>query len=59
METITLIHVQIVHKEVVKTGVMEIANGSMDSVTQKVCKPQSLKTGNVFESGTRPTMENI
>ena len=51
--------VPIAQKEMVLVGVMEIANGSMDSVTQKVCKPQSLKTGNVFESGTRPTMENI
>ena len=31
-----LIHVQIVHKEMVLAGVMVIANGSMDSV--KVCK---------------------
>ena len=38
-----LIHVQIVHKEVVLTGVMEIANGSMDSVNKKVCNPHFLK----------------
>ena len=42
-----LIHVQIVHKEMVLTGVMEIANGlgqrTMDSVNLKVCNPQSLK----------------
>ena len=43
METIMLIHVQIVHKEMVLTGVMEIANGSMDSANLKVCNPQSLK----------------
>ena len=43
METIRLIHVQIVHKEMVLAGVMVIANGSMDSVNLKVCNPQSLK----------------
>ena len=43
METIMLIHVQIVHKEMVLAGVMVIANGSMDSVNLKVCNPQSLK----------------
>ena len=43
MEAILLIHVQIVHKEMVLAGVMESANGSMDSVNLKVCNPQSLK----------------
>ena len=38
-----LIHVQIVHKEMVLAGVMEIANGSMDSANLKVCNRQSLK----------------
>ena len=40
MDTIRLIHVHIVHKEMVLPGVMEIANGSMDSVNLKVCNPQ-------------------
>ena len=35
--------VHIVHKEMVLDGVMEIANGSMDSVNLKVCNPQPLK----------------
>ena len=43
MEDILLIHVQIVQKEMVRSGVMENANGPMDSVNLKVCNPQSLK----------------
>ena len=31
-----LIHVQIVHKEMVLAGVMKIANGSMDNVDLKI-----------------------
>ncbi len=36
-------HVQIVHKEMVLPGVMEFANGSMDSVNLQVCNTQPLK----------------
>ena len=44
-----LIHVRIVHKEMVLTGVMEIVNGSMNSVNLKVCNPQFLKILGIVE----------
>ena len=37
MESTKLVHVQIVHRERVLTGVMEIVNGLMANVNQKVC----------------------
>ena len=36
METTGLLHVQIVHREMVLAGVMEIANGLMDNVNGSV-----------------------
>ena len=39
MEATQLPRVQSVHREMVRPGVMEIANGSKDNVNQKVCNP--------------------
>ena len=40
MENTKLVNVQIVHGERVLNGVMEIANGLMANVNQKVCNHQ-------------------